>query len=38
MEKLKDLFINHYVIPQEWLWAIFGVVCALAAVFRPVFV
>ena len=26
MEKLKDFFTNHYVIPQEWLWGIFGVV------------
>ncbi len=33
MEKLKDLFINHYVIPQEWLWAIFGVVVLLLLFF-----
>ena len=26
MEKLKELFTNHYVIPEEWLWVIFGVV------------
>ncbi len=33
MEKLKDLFTNHYVIPQEWLWAIFGVVVLLLLFF-----
>lgn len=25
MEKLKDLFTNHPVLPESWLWVIFGV-------------
>ena len=25
MEKLKDLFTNHYILPESVLWAIFGV-------------
>lgn len=29
MEKLKQLFTDHYVIPEEWLWVIFGVVVLL---------
>lgn len=26
MEKLNTLFTNHYVIPESWLWVIFGIV------------
>ena len=33
MEKLKQLFTDHYVIPEEWLWVIFGVVVLLLLFF-----
>ena len=33
MEKLNDLMTNHYVIPQEWLWVIFGVAVLLLLFF-----
>ena len=25
MEKLNELFTNHYVLPESWLWVIFGI-------------
>lgn len=25
MEKIKDLFTNHPVLPESWLWVIFGI-------------
>ena len=25
MEKIRDLFTNHYVLPESWLWVIFGI-------------